>query len=94
MVDNGIRHYIGKGLNLKPTPRQLEMLALIREGHNNKQIGFILNISEQTVKNHVREAVIRLGASDRTSAVINAIRRGYLGLYGKNIKRDKPTFDF
>lgn len=67
---------------IKPTPRQLEILALVREGHNNKQIGLILRIKESTVKNQVRDAIIRLKASDRTSAVIIAIRRGYLGLYG------------
>jgi two-component system response regulator DegU len=67
---------------MKPTPRQLEILSLVREGHNNRQIGLILRIRESTVKNHIRSAMIRLKASDRTSAVIIAIRHGYLGLYG------------
>ena len=69
---------------VKPTPRQLEILALVREGHTNRRIGLILRTSEQTVKNHIYEARARLRATDRTSAVITAIRKGYLGLYGRN----------
>ena len=68
---------------VKPTLRELEILTLVREGYNNREIGSILHLKENTVKNHVREATMRLRATDRTSAVIKAIRQGYLGLYGK-----------
>jgi DNA-binding NarL/FixJ family response regulator len=89
MGGNAIDHYFGKETDLKPTLRQLEILALAREGYSNRRIGQTLHIAEVTVKNYMSEAIIRLGASNRASAVINAIRQGYLGLYGPNIKRDK-----
>ena len=58
--------------------RQVEILRLVREGHTNKLIGYILDIKENTVKSHIRRAAERLDARDRTSAVIKAIRQGYM----------------
>ncbi len=60
------------------TPRELEVLALIREGSRNKQVARRLGISETTVNFHVRNLVQKLGANDRTHAVALAIRRGLL----------------
>ena len=62
------------------TPREIEVLSLIREGHRNKQIAGRLSISETTVNFHVRNLVQKLGANDRTHAVAIAIRRGLLPL--------------
>lgn len=61
-----------------PTPRELEVLALIREGYRNKQIADRLSISETTVNFHIKNLVEKLGANDRTHAVAIAIRRGLL----------------
>lgn len=66
--------------NRKPTKRQLEILSLVKEGYANKQIGFLLGITEYTVKIHLSVVFNRLDAQDRTLAVINAIRRGYLSI--------------
>jgi DNA-binding NarL/FixJ family response regulator len=61
-----------------PTSRELEVLALIREGYRNKQIADRLSISETTVTYHIKNIVEKLGANDRTHAVTIAIRRGLL----------------
>ncbi len=63
-----------------PTPRELEVLQLIRDGYKNKQIADRLSISENTVNFHIKNIVVKLGANDRTHAVTIAVRRGLLGL--------------
>ncbi len=60
------------------TPRELDVLGLIREGYRNKQIADRLSISETTVNFHIRNLVDKLGANDRTHAVTIAVRRGLL----------------
>jgi len=60
------------------SPRELEVLDLIRRGHRNKQIAGRLEISETTVNFHIKNLVVKLGANDRTHAVAIAIRRGLL----------------
>lgn len=70
---------------LKLTPRQLEVLSLVMEGHTNKWIGILLGISGETVKNHVSEIMLRLNAPDRTAAVVFAVRLGFLELRGSSI---------
>jgi DNA-binding NarL/FixJ family response regulator len=62
------------------TPREIEVLQLIRDGHKNKQIADRLSISENTVNFHIKNIVEKLGANDRTHAVTIAIRRGLLPL--------------
>src|ERR1700733_3299025 len=65
-------------LNNDLTPRELEVLRLIRDGHRNKQIAYELEISETTVNFHIKNLVDKLGANDRTHAVIIALRRSLL----------------
>jgi DNA-binding NarL/FixJ family response regulator len=60
------------------TPRELEVLELIREGNKNKQIAYELGISETTVNFHIKNIVDKLQANDRTHAVTIALRRGLL----------------
>src|SRR5215510_3630693 len=60
------------------TPRELEVLELIRDGNRNKQIGDKLSISETTVNFHIKNIVDKLQANDRTHAVTIALRRGLL----------------
>jgi len=62
------------------TPRELDVLRLIREGFKNKQIADQLSISENTVNFHVKNLVDKLGAKDRTHAVTIAVRRGLLSI--------------
>jgi len=60
------------------TPRELDVLRLIRDGHRNKQIADDLGIAETTVNFHIKNLVDKLGANDRTHAVTIAVRRGLL----------------
>jgi DNA-binding NarL/FixJ family response regulator len=60
------------------TSRELEVLRLIRDGFRNKQIADQLSIAEVTVNFHIRNLVDKLGANDRTHALMIALRRGLL----------------
>lgn len=62
------------------TKREAEVLRLMAEGKNNKAIGEHLFISEKTVKNHVSSILQKLNVDDRTQAVINAIKKGWVTL--------------
>jgi len=62
------------------TPREVEVLQLVRDGFKNKQIASNLSISENTVNFHIKNIVSKLGANDRTHAVTIAVRRGLLPL--------------
>ncbi len=55
------------------TPRQLEVLERLREGKPNKLIARDLNMTEATVKVHVRQIMRKLGAANRTQAVLCAV---------------------
>jgi DNA-binding NarL/FixJ family response regulator len=58
------------------TPRELEVLALVRRGLANKQIARRLGISERTVKAHLTSCFQRIGVADRTQAALWAERNG------------------
>jgi DNA-binding NarL/FixJ family response regulator len=60
------------------TPRELDVLELIRGGNKNKQIAGLLCIAETTVNFHIRNIVGKLQAKDRTHAVTIALERGVL----------------
>jgi len=60
------------------TPREIEILNYIAQGYLNKQIAAELNISEQTIKNHVTSILRKLNANARTEAVVVAIRQGLI----------------
>jgi DNA-binding NarL/FixJ family response regulator len=58
------------------TPRETEVLALVRQGLANKQIARRLGISERTVKAHLTSTFQRIGVVDRTQAALWAERHG------------------
>ena len=58
------------------TPTETRILQDLVAGKANKEIAFDFNISENTVKTHVKNVFDKLGVSDRTSAATLAIRRG------------------
>lgn len=60
------------------SPRELDVLTLIRDGQSNKEIADTLHISEFTIKNHVRNILSKLNVPDRTAAVTLAIDRGLI----------------
>jgi DNA-binding NarL/FixJ family response regulator len=59
------------------TERQIEVLALIMQGNNNKTICRTLELAEPTVKNHVTAILRALDVSNRTEAVIKANKLGW-----------------
>jgi DNA-binding NarL/FixJ family response regulator len=73
----------GKGVEayVSPlTPRETEILTHMAQGHLNKQIASMLNISEQTIKNHITSILRKLDANARTQAVVTAIKLGLIKL--------------
>ena len=60
------------------TKRELEVLALLARGRNNKNIALRLSISETTVKSHLRSVFSKLRVLSRTQAIAVAIRRGLI----------------
>ncbi len=60
------------------SPRELEVLELVAAGRTNKEIAQQLDISNQTVKNHVSSILRKLAVNDRTQAVVYAMRRGWI----------------
>jgi DNA-binding NarL/FixJ family response regulator len=60
--------------------REFDVLTLMVKGKSNKAIASELNITENTVKFHVTNVMIKLGASDRTHAVVNALQQGIIKL--------------
>ncbi|MBU2534560.1 MAG: response regulator transcription factor [Chloroflexi bacterium] len=62
------------------TPREMEILNHIAKGYLNKQIAAQLDISEQTIKNHVTSILRKLNANARTEAVVVAIKQGLISL--------------
>ena len=60
------------------TTRELTVIKQVAAGLSNKQIAGRLGISEKTVRNHLSRAFNKLGASNRTEAVLNAMRMGLI----------------
>lgn len=58
------------------TPAESNVLRMIVGGMSNKEIAFALEVSENTVKTHVKNIFDKIGVSDRTSAATTAIKRG------------------
>jgi len=56
------------------TRRQQQVLELLAQGVSNRRIGRSLHITEQTVKSHLHMIYRKLGATDRTEAVVIALR--------------------
>jgi DNA-binding NarL/FixJ family response regulator len=70
----------GEALVEPLTPRELQVLTLAADGLANKAIAATLHISDETVKFHLGAVFGKLGASNRTDAVRQALRRGLVAL--------------
>ena len=60
--------------------REIQILKFLIEGKSNKHIAIQLHITEATVKAHLKNIMAKLGASDRTEAVMLGLRRGIIHL--------------
>ena len=58
------------------TPRELDVLQQLAQGKSNQEIAAALTMSEGTVKFHINHVLHKLGAADRTQAVLTALKRG------------------
>jgi DNA-binding NarL/FixJ family response regulator len=78
-ITEAIRRYLANPSEEHPdplTPRELQVIKLIAEGHNNHQIADALTISEKTVERHRANMLEKLGMRDRVELTRYAIRRG------------------
>ena len=62
------------------TVRETEILNHVAQGSSNKQIAAKLDISEQTIKNHVASIMVKLNANARTQAVVIAVQKGLISI--------------
>ena len=62
------------------TVRETEILNYVAQGYSNKQIAAQLDISEQTIKNHVASIMLKLNANARTQAVVIAVQKGLISI--------------
>jgi two-component system NarL family response regulator len=62
------------------TEREHQVLQLMTKGLMNKEIASVLEMSENTVKTHVRQVFEKLEVNDRTEAVAAALRRGLIAI--------------
>jgi len=60
------------------TDREIVVLSLVAQGRSNRHIAETLNITEDTVKARMKSIMAKLGAEDRTHAVMIAVKRGFL----------------
>lgn len=60
------------------TTRELSVLRLVKSGLTNHQIAQALTISDDTVKSHLKNILMKLDAKDRTQAVYIAVHRGFI----------------
>ena len=67
-----------EGVAAPLTNRETQILNYVAEGNSNKEIARILEISEQTIKNHVSAILRKLNANDRAHAVALALRSGWI----------------
>jgi DNA-binding NarL/FixJ family response regulator len=86
ILDGTLLHQFVRGTeNAAPlaetlTAREKDVFALLSDGLGNKEIALRLNVSEHTVKFHIRSILGKLGASSRTEAVSRGLRGGLIDL--------------
>jgi DNA-binding NarL/FixJ family response regulator len=69
---------MGERLLAQLSPRELEVLQLVAKGLSNKEIAAVIRIVEGTVKIHITNILAKLGVSDRTQAIVVAVKRGII----------------
>lgn len=60
------------------TPREIDVLQLVRKGLRNREIAASLGVGEETVQSHVKHILAKLDVPDRTAAIDVALRRGII----------------
>ena len=75
-MPNEIAMRVGERLLAQLSPREIEILHLLGRGLSNKEIAAQLGVVEGTVKIHITSIFTKLSVSDRTQALIEAVKRG------------------
>lgn len=78
MPQTGKQGQIRQSYRLELTDREKEVLELLVESKNNKEIAEILNVSVHTAKAHVANIIQKLAVDDRTEAAVKALREGLI----------------
>lgn len=73
-----IAQRMGQRLLAHLSPREIEVIGLLAIGLSNKEIGAKLGVVEGTVKIHISSIFQKLGVADRTHALIEAVKRGFV----------------
>jgi DNA-binding NarL/FixJ family response regulator len=60
------------------TTREREILTLLAQGMNNREISEVLSVSVSTVKTHIEHILSKLQATDRVQAAVWAVRHGFV----------------
>ena len=58
--------------------RELEVLELIAQGHKDREVAFVLEIEECTVRFHIRNILGKLEVKNRAVAVYYALKKGWI----------------
>jgi two-component system NarL family response regulator len=62
----------------------MQVLREVSAGRANKQVAALLDLSEETVKTHMRNILAKLKARDRTHAVMIALQRGIISAWDRS----------
>ncbi|MEV6301126.1 LuxR C-terminal-related transcriptional regulator [Actinoplanes sp. NPDC051861] len=73
------------------TPREAEVLELLRHGLTYREIAGRLGLSAKTVEKHVGAIMRKTGSSNRTAAVVTAIDNGWVGTFPHTVRRTRGT---
>jgi len=68
------------GMLMPLSNREFEILKQVGNGLTNAEIGYVLGISAQTVKNHITSILRKLAVNDRTQAVVTALKLGWISI--------------
>lgn len=77
-VRSGAMEAPSVGVALQLSGRERDVLRLLASGYANRDVAETLHLAEGTVKNHISSVLAKLGARDRTAAVVKALRLGLL----------------
>ena len=76
--DNTPTVQIGKANSFDFSKREIDVLRELTTGAANKEIADALNISEETVKTHIKNALIKTGFQNRTELAVEALKTGFV----------------
>lgn len=92
---NGIRYLIVRmprslEARVQLSPREQEIVRMVAQGHPNKVIADVLNISSWTVCTHLRRIFAKLGVGSRAAMVAQLLETGVIGKQQHNALTPKP----